>query len=250
MTNLSPQNNSVTGQLAGAVNSTVFECDTFHQYRNGELSQISTTWMLQNFRSTSGNEGILVTQLAFVGVFLIGGSPRPPGGFAILGETYRNRIKVLNFTEDFDGAVLVCGSEDEGSGYFNLRVYSKLFVTQVSNKCISKHQPNRCISMATGAPRLEADLMREVVEGRAFSLEISSGPEPYPYPRDFQWTKDGVPLRNSSRVTWNYPSVVFRNVSRTDSGRYALNAVNYRLDNPSEEIGRARGTFQLNVLCE
>lgn len=131
--NLSPQNNSVTAQRAGAVNATVFECDSFHQDINGEFSQISTTWMLQKFWSTSGSEGILVIQSAFMGVFLIGGTPRPPG-FDFLGKTYRNRIKVLNFTEDLDGAVLACGSEEQGSGYFNLRVYSKLFVSQVSIK--------------------------------------------------------------------------------------------------------------------
>lgn len=125
--NLSPLNNSVTAQLVGAANSTVFECDMFHQDSNGVLSQISTRWMLQNFLSTSGSQGILVIQSAFVGVFLIGGTRRPPG-LDLLGKTYRNRIEVLNFTEDLDGAMLVCGSEDESSGYFNLRAYSKLFV--------------------------------------------------------------------------------------------------------------------------
>lgn len=98
--------------------------------------------------------------------------------------------------------------------------------------------------MATG-------LIREVVEGRSFSLDLSVSHDPFPYPREFQWTRnDGTLLRNASGVVWGYPGVTLRNVSRTDGGLYSLSAVNYRLDNPSEEIGRASGSFQLNVLCE
>lgn len=102
-----------------------------------------------------------------------------------------------------------------------------------------------------GPPQLATGLIGEVVEGRGFSLDLSRGRDPFPYPRDFQWTRnDGAPLRNASRVSWGYPSVVIRNVSRTDRGQYSLSAINYRLDNPSEEIGRETGSFQLDVLCE
>lgn len=107
------------------------------------------------------------------------------------------------------------------------------------------------IMIIAGAPQLATGLIREVVEGRGFALDLSIGRDPFPYPRDFQWTRNGgVLLRNASRVTWGYPSVVIHNVSRTDRGQYSLSAINYRLDNPNEEIGRETGSFQLNVLCE
>lgn len=98
---------------------------------------------------------------------------------------------------------------------------------------------------------METSLVREVVEGRRLSIDLSTGPDPFPYPRDFHWAgEDGVPLRNVSGYAWGYPGAVLRNISRTDSGLYSLTAVNYALDNPREEIGRATGSFQLVVLCE
>lgn len=118
--NLSPPNDSVSAQLVGAVNAAVFECNIFQENSNGELLQTTTTWTLQNFRSIS--ESVLVIQSAFVDIFTISGTPRPPGSFS---ATYRNRITVLNFVEDLDGAVLMCGTEKQGHGHFNLRVYSK-----------------------------------------------------------------------------------------------------------------------------
>ena len=89
------------------------------------------------------------------------------------------------------------------------------------------------------------------MEGRDLSVDLSAGPNPFPYPRDFHWAReDGVPLRNTSRHAWGYPGAVLHKISRTESGMYSLTAVNYDIDDPSEEIGRATGSFQLIVLCE
>ena len=120
--NLNPPNDSVVAHLPGAINATVIECNVFQEISDddGELLQISTTWSLLNFRSISE---IIVNNIGFAGLFLIGGTPSPSG---FLGSTFRNRITVLNFTEDLDESVLLCGTAKEGLGYFNFRVYSKL----------------------------------------------------------------------------------------------------------------------------
>ena len=93
-------------------------------------------------------------------------------------------------------------------------------------------------------------MVREVVEGTSLSLDLRTGRDPFPYPQEFQWTRNSDVLSNSSQALWGYPGVALRDVSRTDSGLYSLSATNYRLDNPSEEIGRSTGSFQLNVLCK
>lgn len=101
-----------------------------------------------------------------------------------------------------------------------------------------------------GAPQLISGLVHEVLEGTTTSVDILSGPEAFPFPTDFQWRKDGMLISNSSTVLLGFPSVTFLNVSRADSGDYSLDAINYHLDNPSEEIGRGTGGFHLNVLCK
>ena len=118
---MNPPNDSVVAHLPGTINATVIECNVFQEISNdGELLQISTTWALLNFRSISQ---IIVSNIGFAGLFLIGGTPSPSG---FLCSTFRNRITVLNFTKDLDESVLVCGTAKEGQGYFNFRVYSKL----------------------------------------------------------------------------------------------------------------------------
>ena len=93
-------------------------------------------------------------------------------------------------------------------------------------------------------------VIRDAVEGRNYSLNLGTGHDPYPYPRSFTWTKNGVQLRNNSKFALVYPSVLFFSVSRHDSGNYSLNASNYRFDSRDVEVGRAIGSARLNVLCE
>lgn len=117
--NSNPPNGSVIAHLPGAINATVIECNVFQDF-SGEPLQVTTTWSLLNFMSL---DEVIVNTRQFDGLFLIGGTPTPP---KLLSRTYRNRITVINFTEDFDGTILCCGTEKKGLGYFNFRVYSKV----------------------------------------------------------------------------------------------------------------------------
>ena len=119
--NLSPPNGSIAAQLAGAANAVTFQCDVFQMDASrGELVQVTTTWTLQK----PDGSLMLVVQFAFVGVFMIGGTPQPSGSFL---PTYRNRLTVVSFTEDLDGSMLMCGTESETAGYFRLRLYSRFY---------------------------------------------------------------------------------------------------------------------------
>ena len=115
---LSQPNNSVTTENIGAQNA-VFVCK-LRMVGVGGVVQVTTTWTLQNFRSRG--DTVLVTKTNFAGIFSIGGSRTPPGS---LGPTYRDRITVVNFSEDLDNTVLMCGTGKQALGFFNLRVYSK-----------------------------------------------------------------------------------------------------------------------------
>ena len=98
---------------------------------------------------------------------------------------------------------------------------------------------------------METGLTHRVVEGKQnFTINLSIGSEPFPYPRKFQWTRNGVLIQNSSAAILGYPGITLHNVSRADGGVYSLSAFNYRLDEPSIEIGRATGTFELDVQCK
>lgn len=122
-TGLSPSNSSLVAQLPGAINSTLFECNIFEGENDGDLIQATTTWILMNYNSVVTT---LVYQSPFEGVFLIDGKLRPPGSG--IARTFRNRILVVNFTEELDRTTLQCMSavsETEEPGYFKLRVYSK-----------------------------------------------------------------------------------------------------------------------------
>ena len=114
---MSPLNGSLTAQPIGAMNSSIFECDVYDDFQ-GEPVQIGTTWTLQ---PSSSNSDILILQSTFEGILHLGGTARPLG--SPLGGTFMNRLTVVNFTEDLDGAVLSCGAGDQILGHFNLRVY-------------------------------------------------------------------------------------------------------------------------------
>lgn len=114
--NLSPANGSTTAQLVGAASAAVFECDIYQENSEGELFQITTIWTIHPRGSTVN---ILVIQSA---AFSIGGTATTSGSFS---ATYRNMLTVLEFTDNLDGAVLMCGTAEQGEGFFNIRVYSK-----------------------------------------------------------------------------------------------------------------------------
>ena len=90
-----------------------------------------------------------------------------------------------------------------------------------------------------------------IVEGMSLSVDLSEGNiEAFPYPSQFQWTKDGAATSNTSRVMYGYPSLVFDLVCRDDLGNYTLSATNSRLGDPQRIIGTGSGEFSLNVLCK
>ena len=115
--NLSPANGSTTAQLARAVNAAVFECAVYKESSEGGLFQITTTWTIQP--SGSSDRNLIIQSDAR---FSIGGTATPSGSFS---ATYRNRLTVVEFTEDLDGAILMCGTAEREEGFFNIRVYSK-----------------------------------------------------------------------------------------------------------------------------
>ena len=79
---------------------------------------------------------------------------------------------------------------------------------------------------------------------------LEDNPAAFPYPREFQWTKDGSTVVNmTDSIVYGYPSVIFNNVSRVDAGIYSLFARNFLVDG-SDIIGSDTGNFTLDVLCE
>ena len=115
---VSPANGSTVGHLTGSVDPVVFECNIRGE-QDGQI--VTTSWTLQNYRGVSGER--FVVQSDFLDVFSISGDIRPAG------STYRNRLTVLNFTEELDGTVLRCKYSRKvlaiNEGLFYLRVYSK-----------------------------------------------------------------------------------------------------------------------------
>lgn len=90
-----------------------------------------------------------------------------------------------------------------------------------------------------------------VLEGTLMhSVNLHNGHEAFPFPTTYQWMRNGERLSNSSTITLNYPVVTFHSVSRTQSGDYTLTAINHQIEDPSKEVGRGSGNFQLNVLCK
>ena len=93
-----------------------------------------------------------------------------------------------------------------------------------------------------------------MAEGDVAPVDLSdpTQPEAFPLPVGEQiiWTMGGsvVSISSDGRVTYGYPAVMFDAVERDDAGDYTLTASNTRSD--GSEIGRATGSFTLNVYCE
>lgn len=81
-------------------------------------------------------------------------------------------------------------------------------------------------------------------------INLRKNLEAFPFPREYQWRKNGADVVNSSNVMFGYPAMSILNISRSDSDRYTLMATNYRLDDPEQMIGTGDGSVQLNVLCK
>ena len=86
--------------------------------------------------------------------------------------------------------------------------------------------------------------------GTVTTVTLGQDPEAFPFPQQFQWTRNGEEPRNDTRVTYGYPGVTFQSFSRVDTGMYNLTATNYRLDNTSVVVGMDMGSFSLDVQCK
>ena len=81
-------NNSETKEFIGAENAAAFGCEISHK--------MVSIWALHGL-CQSRNDIVLVIQSKVAGIFLIRETPRPPG---YLSPTYRDRITVVNFSEN------------------------------------------------------------------------------------------------------------------------------------------------------
>lgn len=105
-------------------------------------------------------------------------------------------------------------------------------------------------SLFTAGPELTSTHVA-VVEGEAVSVDLSAGHiQAFPFPREFEWRRNGVTLINSSRMEFGYPQLNITSVTREDSGLYTLTATNTRLSDPQEVVGTDNGSIQLQVYCE
>ncbi len=80
-------------------------------------------------------------------------------------------------------------------------------------------------------------------------MNLESGQPAFPFP-EFEWTKDGQPISNSSGRVFSYPFLTISSVGRSDSGVYSLSARNFVINEPLRQIGNDTGSFTLDVLCK
>ena len=88
-----------------------------------------------------------------------------------------------------------------------------------------------------------------VLDGRRnVPVDLALDPPAFPVPSSFFWTKDGESLATGPTLT--YSTAIFVAIGRQDSGDYAVNATNFILDNPTQQIGSDAGSFTLDVICK
>ena len=101
----------MVANFEGAVNATTLTCNVTHLG-----FQIGTFWSLGNFDGVSGTRGLLSAD-PDSDVFLIG------------GDTYENRVTVLNWTSAVDGVTIFCGTgQDREQAGVILKIYSELII--------------------------------------------------------------------------------------------------------------------------
>ena len=109
-----PAGGSLIANFEGDENATTLVCNI-----SGDgVTQITTTWSIQNFRGSVG----LTDLTASPEPFIVSGPPNPSAPqFSLLNE-----LTVSNWTADLDGATIFCGTgQDQREASFFLRVYRK-----------------------------------------------------------------------------------------------------------------------------
>ena len=99
----------------GAKNTTIITCDIVNITRN----QINTEWSVTNFRGVSSFQ----TLSSNPEIFHFSGDPIPG---TMPTQTFRNRLTILNMTNDLDRVTLSCGSNTfPTQAHFLFRIYRK-----------------------------------------------------------------------------------------------------------------------------
>ena len=110
-----PPSGTLIANFEGARNATTLFCNISGP---DGMTQITTTWSIQNYRGSTG----LVDITSSPEPFVVSGDPNPLAPqFSLLNE-----LTVSNWTADLDGATIFCGTgQDQREASFPLRVYSK-----------------------------------------------------------------------------------------------------------------------------
>ena len=110
-----PPNGTLIANFEGARNATTLFCNI-----SGDgMTQIGTTWSIENFRGSTG----LVDITGGPEPFVVSGDPRP----ANPGRTFLNELTISTWIADLDRAIVYCGTgQDPRGAIFPLRIYRKL----------------------------------------------------------------------------------------------------------------------------
>ena len=100
-----------------------------------------------------------------------------------------------------------------------------------------------------GPPNLMDNFVVRVLDGRRnIPVDLALDPPAFPIPSLFSWTIHRESLNTGPALT--YSTATFDTIERRDSGDYAVNATNFILDNPTQQIGSDTGSFTLDVICK
>lgn len=113
-----PPSGTLIANFEGAINATTLFCNV----SGGDgMTQIGTTWSIQNYRGSSGVMDITSSPDPFI----VSGPPNPSAPQISL----LNELTVSNWIADLDGATIFCGTgQDQDEASFFLRVYRKSYV--------------------------------------------------------------------------------------------------------------------------
>ena len=102
-----------------------------------------------------------------------------------------------------------------------------------------------------GPPSLQDNFTVKVLENTSnVTIDLLQGPDSFPEPTLFSWSKDGQPLMADLLLT--HSNVTFATVRRGDTGNYTITATNFVLPGSpgTDQVGNDTGSFYLDVICK